>query len=198
MERKTSSPGASQAGSQNQSLNQSQNQALAVSSHHGPSEHERTVRAELARIQGKGREFAALHHWYNRADDFLAVISAVLTAVTVSAIIIGGVETHNKEVLWASAAMSTLSGIITVIQRTYNFKGKAQSAMLSSKQYSDLVRLIRTTLIKNNMTTEDWRKLMEEIGIRLTIIDDYTLPLPVHHPEHGRTESELSLVVVHG
>ena len=86
--------------------------------------------------------------------------------------------------LIASAVISTLSGLLLVFQRTFNFRDKYQSHQVAAKQYSDLHRDIKMTLARNHMTSEDWQRLVADITQRIAIIEDYTIPLDMTHGEN--------------
>jgi hypothetical protein len=131
----------------------------------------------------KAEQYTNLHKKYRTYDSVCDLWVGLLNFLVVSSIFLGGVVNQDDGYVTASAILSTLAGIVIVIQRSLNFRDKYHSYQTSSKQYSDLVRDVTVKLTKNHLRSEDYDIIISEMVERLAIIEDHTLPIDINDEE---------------
>lgn len=145
-------------------------------------EKQKLIRDHLEALSTKAEGYHTEHQRFLGYDTFCDVIVALFNFITVSAIFIGGIVDHDRSFIICSAILSTFAGVVLVLQRSINFRGKYQSFQISAKQYSDLRRDVTVRISRNNLKSDDYDNIISDIVERLAIIEDYTLPIHFHTP----------------
>jgi hypothetical protein len=133
----------------------------------------------------------------NYYDEIGNTVTALFLYITVSAIFVGGVFGNNWYVLLISSILSTIAGIISTVQTKWDVRGKYMKYWLSARQFSDLIREVNMRIDQNHMGTADWQALQTLMNNRLTVIEDYTLPVEVGLAEPRPSPAMRSATLTH-
>ena len=107
-----------------------------------------------------------------KTDDIIDVSNSILSASSITLIIVGFTF---PPCLIASGIVSGISFIMSSAQSKYNYKSRYTQRNLTMNQYGDIVREITAVLSKNNMSSKEYQKYIEECNIRISLIEDTQL-----------------------
>ena len=118
---------------------------------------------------------------YKKLDNCSDVAVNVCNALSVSSMVITIALIPGSPPSLVSLSIGTgctaLSSILTVLKRTFDYKRKYESSKTTYNQLSDLHRDLKTALVKNNLDTDDIQNLLNDCNIRLSLIEDTSLPI---------------------
>ena len=129
----------------------------------------RTIKKECLAINEK---YKAKYRKTKKIDDAIDASNALLTGTSISLTVIG---LHTPPLLIASAAISGFSFIMSRIQDKVNFKAKYLQHNQTFSQYSHLAREITTVLNKNNLSSDEYLRYIQEVYDKLGLIEDSQL-----------------------
>ena len=93
-----------------------------------------------------------------------------LNGITTSSLFMGLVT--NPSVIWVGASLSSITFLLQIIKTSYKLDDKLTKFNTSSQQYADLLRSVKLTLAKNNLSSSDILELISDINIQLSLIED--------------------------
>lgn len=136
------------------------------------------VHKSLREIKDLKKKHRSIYKRYWKIDRSMMTICDVLQAFTVSGLMSGGVFSDNYSLLCVTAAVSTLVGLLRVLQASFGLRDQWVSHMITAKQYSDLDRHIELNIAKcRNSQNGEYRELAQSIRERICIIQDTELPV---------------------
>lgn len=129
----------------------------------------RTIKKEaLAEVE----KYKAKYRKTKKIDDAIDAGNALLTGTSISLTVIG---LHTPPLLIVSASVSGFSFIMSRIQDKINFKAKYLQHHQTFNNYSQLAREIITVLNKNNLSSEEYLRYIQEVYDKLGLIEDSQL-----------------------
>ena len=102
------------------------------------------------------------------------LILGILNFLNVSSLYLGGGEKQDPPFLIASTVISTLAGIVLVIQKSIGCREKALQSKVAAKEYTSLLRDMNLKLSSENLIRQDYIQLIAEINSRLSFIEDHS------------------------
>ena len=100
----------------------------------------------------------------------------ILNAVSISSLVMTYTPI-SPICLIIGLASTTLSTIISVFSSSYGFDNKISTHQTTALQYADLYRDIQAKLLKNHLTSDQCDIIIAELNIRLSLIEDSSLPI---------------------
>ena len=100
----------------------------------------------------------------------------ILNAVSISSLVMTYTPISHV-CLIIGLASTTLSTIISVFSSSYGFDNKISTHQTTALQYADLYRDIQAKLLKNHLTSDQCDIIIAELNIRLSLIEDSSLPI---------------------
>jgi len=127
-------------------------------------------------ITYKKKKFEIKMNKYKKIDEISESIIMGSGSIAVSSLIVS-LASINPIALIIGTVFSSISTIGGAVKRTVNFREKYETCRTSYNQYSDLLREVKTTLVKNHLDSYDKEQLIDEINIRISLIEDSQLPI---------------------
>lgn len=117
---------------------------------------------------------------YKRLDNYCEITVNVCNGIAVSSMIITIALIGTPYASFVSLGIGTtftfISSILSVLKKSLDYSSKYQSCRTTYNQLSQLERDIKEVLIKNNLSSEDIQILLHEINVRLSMIEDTSMP----------------------
>jgi len=107
-----------------------------------------------------------------RIDDIIGVVSSTLNATSIALVIVGFTM---PPFLIVSAICSGVDFILCQVITKYDIKTKHIQHQNTNREYSDLVRELSIVLLKNNMTSEQYDRYLEEVSDKISMIENYEI-----------------------
>ena len=120
----------------------------------------------------RARYHSVKHKKLKKIDDIIGVVSSTLNASSIALVIVGF---SNPIFLVISAVCSGLDFILCRIMDKYDLKSKHLQHQNTNREYSDLVREISIVLLKNNMTSDEYTRYLEEVSDKISMIENYEI-----------------------
>jgi hypothetical protein len=111
-----------------------------------------------------------------KTNDVLDIIIISTGSISTSIQIIG-LSALNPLLIAIGAGFGFISTFLSVISKTINYNDKYLIHKNTSNTLSDLYRDCNNTLAKNGLSSDEKQHMLNDIGHRLSIIENSSLPL---------------------
>jgi hypothetical protein len=134
-------------------------------------------------IKNELEQIKVLKEKHQLKSDRLKKINDILDLIIISTGSIGtsiqiiGLTTLNPILIGIGAGFGCISTLLSVMSKTINYNDKYLIHKNTSNTLSDLYRDCNNTLAKNGLSTDDKQHMLNDIGHRLSIIENSSLPL---------------------
>ncbi len=129
----------------------------------------------IEEISSKKRRYQGRMIKYRRYANSMDVVITGAGAISVSSLVFTATS-FNPISLAIGTAFSAVSTVSNAISKSVNYEGKYESCKTTFNQLSDLERDVKATLVKNSLSSKDIQDLLYNIGLRLSLIEDSSLP----------------------
>jgi prefoldin subunit 5 len=85
----------------------------------------------------------------------------------------------NPVTLIIGSVFSAISTVGSATKNAYRLQEKIDSLKTTYQQLSELEREVRSVLVKNHLTSEEYDQLLTDINHRLALIEDSAVPLKI-------------------
>ena len=141
-----------------------------------PSQKTKLINDLIDEITYKKQKFESKSTRYKKIDEYTEAIIMGSGSIAVSSLVVS-IATINPIAAIVGTVFSSISTIGSAVKRTLNHREKYEISKTSYNQYSDLLREIKSTICKNHLDEYDKEQLIQEINIRISLIEDSQLPL---------------------
>lgn len=136
------------------------------------------IKETIEDVKIKSRAHNVMFRVLKKRDQILSFPVVLFTAITSTSLILLWTEDEpNKGVILFSFILTSLSLIISSIQRFLRYNFKAHSHDTSSKLYSQVHSEINIVLIKNHLDNNVLRDLYGDVLKQISIIEEYEEPI---------------------
>lgn len=111
---------------------------------------------------------------YRNIDNSSKIAISLLNGVSITSIIIA-MGPQLPLIMIITLCSTSIAGLISIIRQASNISYKLNTHHITLQQYTDLLRDIRLKIIRNHLESHDYDTMIENINIRLSIIEDNEL-----------------------
>ena len=121
---------------------------------------------------------------FNRNKKINTIIKVIVNGLNATSVcsIILALSPLSPIVMILALSTTTLSGIISAVFSSMDIDTEIHSHNTSNLQYNDLYRDISARLLRNGLNSADLDLLLGEINMRISLIEDSSLPIDINKP----------------
>lgn len=155
------------------------------------------VRREHHKIKERRRKHNLIYKKYWTYDKVTTVFTDLCIAFTTSGVILGGVISSNYTVLCITAVFTTVATLLRVAQASFGLRDQLASHLMSTRQYSELDSWLKISLPRcENGTNGEWKELAQTLKDRLSLIEDWELPVGTPGFSSQKASAEPSVIEI--
>ena len=146
---------------------------------HGPSAIDTLINEELATISTLADAHKAVAEKFRRNRRLLEYPQTLLAGFLSSALAANASAGPNAPIgSLTMLGLSTTVFVLNVTLKHFKYADREAEHDTSSKQYTNILRLVQVRLIRNNLSLEQRKDIFAEIIGQCSLIEQYELPLP--------------------
>ena len=134
------------------------------------------IKTILSDIWGRRNKHYKKYSKNRKINTFIKILINGLNATSVCSLILS-LSPLSPIVIILALSTTTLSGIISAVFSSMNIDSKINSHNTSNLQYNNLYRDISARLLRNGLNSADLDLLLNEINMRISLIEDSSLPI---------------------
>jgi len=136
------------------------------------------ILALLDEVQHRKNIFRKRMVQLKKNDDISEAILMCCGAISISNLFVS-VATVNPITLIIGSTFATINTVGSAVKRVIDIKAKFESCKTTVNQLSDLERETRAVLAGNHLEKKDLEDILDDMNIRISMIEDSSLPLEI-------------------